>query len=202
MGTDIHGGIEYRHPAAGSEWYEGEPWLPAIDLWPLYDERDYHAFACLFGVRNCVGFHPVAEGRGVPDDVCGELRWLHGARATSWVTWADIEAMDFTAVPDRYVGRLRWRSAELPTITRHADVRALWQPELIDQVGHPPADWTPTTNRMEWDQDGRHIEYQRLTVGTVLGEGSGWPHVFAVMRALAGRFGADDVRLVVGFDSV
>lgn len=31
--------------------------LPTVDLWPLYDERDYHAFTCLFGVRNQVGFH-------------------------------------------------------------------------------------------------------------------------------------------------
>lgn len=25
VGTDIYGGIEYRHPGAGSDWYEGEP---------------------------------------------------------------------------------------------------------------------------------------------------------------------------------
>lgn len=112
MGTDIHGGIEYRHPDVGTEWYEGEPWLAAMDLWPLYDERDYHAFACLFGVRNGVGFHPVAAGRGLPHDTCSQLRWLEGMPGASWVSWADLEAMDLTSVPDHYVGRLRWQRAE------------------------------------------------------------------------------------------
>ncbi|MGV9568604.1 hypothetical protein ACWDRX_02820 [Streptomyces nigra] len=42
--------------------------------------------------------------------------------------------------------------------------------------------------------------YEPLTAGTVLGPDSDWPHVFAVMRALAGRFGDDGVRLVVAFD--
>ena len=53
---------------------------------------------------------------------------------------------------------------------------------------------------MKWDADGLRFEYQRLTVGNVLGAETHWPHVFAVMRALAGRFGDDAVRLVVVFD--
>jgi hypothetical protein len=39
-----------------------------------------------------------------------------------------------------------------------------------------------------------------LTAGTVLGPETHWPHVFAVMKALADRFGDDGVRLVVAFD--
>jgi hypothetical protein len=42
--------------------------------------------------------------------------------------------------------------------------------------------------------------YEPLTAGVVLGEGTHWPHVFSVMKALAGRFGEDGVRLVVAFD--
>ncbi|MFJ8994250.1 hypothetical protein ACIRQH_28100 [Streptomyces sp. NPDC102279] len=45
MSTDIHGGIEFRHPGAGTDHYDGEPWVAAMDLWPLYDETDYAAFA-------------------------------------------------------------------------------------------------------------------------------------------------------------
>ncbi|NRQ34637.1 hypothetical protein HII36_22770 [Nonomuraea sp. NN258] len=44
------------------------------------------------------------------------------------------------------------------------------------------------------DLDLGRPEYQSL------GPGTGWEHVFAVMRALAGRFGPDGVRLVVWFD--
>ena len=201
MGTDIYGGIEYRHPGAGTDWYEDQPWLPAVNLWPLYDERDYQAFACLFGVRNYVGFRPLAEGRGLPHDVCSQLRTdLQGMLSLTWVTWAELEAMDLAAVPSRYVGRLRWQDAEHLEVTRKAVVRASWQPELINQLGHPPAGWNPAIDRMDWDDGGRHVEYQRLTVGAVLGADTHWPHVFSVMRALSGRFGDDGVRLVVGFD--
>ncbi|MFE2663719.1 hypothetical protein [Streptomyces mirabilis] len=42
--------------------------------------------------------------------------------------------------------------------------------------------------------------YEPLTVGAVLGHETHWPHVFAVMKALAGRLGDDGVRLVVAFD--
>ncbi|MBP2055652.1 stress response protein SCP2 [Streptomyces griseochromogenes] len=48
----IHGGIEFRHPGVDTDYYIGEPWVTAMDLWPLYDETDYAAFGCLFGVRN------------------------------------------------------------------------------------------------------------------------------------------------------
>lgn len=41
--------------------------------------------------------------------------------------------------------------------------------------------------------------YEPLTVGAV-GPETHWPHVFAVMKALADRFGDDGVRLVVAFD--
>ncbi len=42
--------------------------------------------------------------------------------------------------------------------------------------------------------------YSSATAGAVLGSETHWPNVFAVMKALAGRFGDDGVRLVVAFD--
>lgn len=42
--------------------------------------------------------------------------------------------------------------------------------------------------------------HQEMTRLDVLGPGTGWEHVFAVMRTLAQRFGEDGVRLVVWFD--
>ncbi|MGW7404040.1 hypothetical protein ACWGI9_09910 [Streptomyces sp. NPDC054833] len=140
MSTDIHGGIEFRHPGVDTDYYEGEPWVAAMDLWPLYDETDYAAFGCLFGVRNYAGFQPLAPDRGLPVDLSSGMRaklgpWvaagdLYGA---SWVSWAEL------ASPHR-------------------------------------------------------------RIGAVLGPETHWPHVFAVMKALAGRFGDDGVRLVVAFD--
>lgn len=42
--------------------------------------------------------------------------------------------------------------------------------------------------------------YERVTREEVLGPGTGWEHVFAVMRTLAQRFGDEGVRLVAWFD--
>jgi len=39
-----------------------------------------------------------------------------------------------------------------------------------------------------------------MTLGTYFGPGTPWGHVLAVMRALAGRYGDDGVRLVVALD--
>ncbi|WP_406394407.1 hypothetical protein OG806_30360 [Streptomyces sp. NBC_00882] len=89
MSTDIHGGIEFRHPGVGTDYYDGEPWVFAMDLWPLYDETDY------------AGFRPVAPGRGLPVDLssamrsqvesCVEAGELDGA---TWVSWAELASID------------------------------------------------------------------------------------------------------------
>ncbi|MEV6018807.1 hypothetical protein [Streptomyces sp. NPDC051997] len=42
MSTDIHGSIEFPHPGTGTDYDDGEPWVAAIDLRPLYDETDCH----------------------------------------------------------------------------------------------------------------------------------------------------------------
>ncbi len=160
MSTNIHGGIEFRHPGVGTDYYEGEPWVAAMDLWPLYDQTDYASFGCLFGVRNHVGFQPLAAGRGLPVDLSSGLRPHLGPSVAeggltdaTWVSWAEIAGLD-------------------PLLTGGAE-GATEPPRRGDD---------------------------RLTAGAVLGAGTHWPHVFAVMRAMAGRFGDDAVRLVVAFD--
>ena len=207
MGSDIYGGIEYRHPGAGSQWYEGETWLTAISLWPLHDEADYAAFACLFGVRNYAGFAPLAAARGLPVDVSAGLRAelerpvaVGDMDGASWVSWAELAALDPSATPEHYVGRLTWSSKSLPSrLTRHM-VPGRWPAEVSEAVGAPPADWYPGVDRMEWEVGDLAVRYESLRIATVLGPDLHWAHVFAVMRALAGRFGDDGVRLVVAFD--
>ena len=48
--------------------------------------------------------------------------------------------------------------------------------------------------------EGVRLESRTLTRLDALGPGTGWEHVFAVMQALAGRFGDDGVRIVAWFD--
>ncbi len=68
-------------------------------------------------------------------------------------------------------------------------------------MGVPPADCRrDPSERVEWSTDDLVCVYEPLTAGAVLGPGTQWPHVFAVMKALAGRFGDDGVRLVAAFD--
>ncbi|WP_432043817.1 hypothetical protein [Streptomyces cadmiisoli] len=207
MSTDIHGGIEFRHPGVDTDYYDGEPWVAAMDLWPLYDETDYAAFGCLFGVRNHAGFQPLAPDRGLPGDLSSGLRsqlgsWvaagdLYGA---TWVSWAELASMDRATAPDHFIGRLTWRPKSLPSKLHQQLVPEPWPLEALSAVGAPPADLRSATGRMEWTTDELMCAYEPLTVGAVLGPETHWPHVFAVMKALADRFGDDGVRLVVAFD--
>jgi len=207
VSTDIHGGIEFRHPGVGSDYCDGEPWVAAIDLWPLYDETDYAAFGCLFGVRNYAGFQPLAPDRGLPVDLSSGMRsqlgpWVasDGLYSASWVSWAELASIDLTATPHEFTGRLTWRTKALPSILHQhlvSDSRLL---EALSVVGEPPSDLRDATERVEWTTDELTCTYEPLTVGAVLGPETHWPHVFAVMKALAGRFGDEGVRLVVAFD--
>ncbi|MEU1032191.1 hypothetical protein ABZ402_26365 [Streptomyces mirabilis] len=206
MSTDIHGGIEFRRPGTGTDGYDGEPWVAAMDLWPLHDETDYTAFGCLFGMRNYAGFQPLAPGRGLPLDLSTGMRsqlgpWtasddLHSA---SWVSWAELASIDPTATSDHLIGRLTWRTKSLTPILHHQLVSDTSPPEALSAVGVPPADLHGATGRAEWTTDELFCIYEPLMVGAVLGHETHWPHVFAVMKALAGRFGDHGVRLVVAF---
>ncbi|MER7925242.1 hypothetical protein ABTY96_19250 [Streptomyces sp. NPDC096057] len=207
MSTDIHGGIEFRHPGAGTDYYDGEPWVAAMDFWPLYDETDYAAFGCLFGVRNEVGFQPLARDRGLPADLSSGIRsqlgpWFTqgGLHSASWVSWAELASIDLTATPHEFIGRLMWRTKALPSIVHQRPVSESRLLEALSVVGEPPSDLRDARERVEWVTDELSCTYEPLTVGAVLGPDTHWPHVFAVMKALAGRFGDEGVRLVVAFD--
>ncbi|MFF0185548.1 hypothetical protein [Streptomyces sp. NPDC005244] len=207
MSTDIHGGIEFRHPGAGTDYYDGEPWVAAMDLWPLYDETDYAAFGCLFGVRGQAGFRPLAAGRGLPADLSAGVRaqlgtgtesnGLHGA---SWVNWAELAAIDLTTPSDHFIGRLSWHTRSLPSTMNQQCVSEARLPEFRSASDAPPTDLREATGSVEWTTDELTYRDEPLTVGAVLGHETHWPHVFAVMKELAGRFGDDGVRLVVAFD--
>lgn len=67
-------------------------------------------------------------------------------------------------------------------------------------MGLPPTDSHSASERIEWTTRDLVCAYEPLTIKSVLGPTTHWPHVFAVMKALAGRFGDDGVRLVVAFD--
>jgi hypothetical protein len=207
VSTQIYGGIEFRHPGVGTDFYEGEPWVAALDLWPLYDETDYAAFGCLFGVRNYAGYRPLAAGRGLPDDLSTVLReqlqpWVEDGHPTgaTWISWAEIVGLDPATAPDHYVGRLTWSSLANPSPLQQQLVPAEWPPELVAAVGPRPPELEGRDHYVEWISGDLLCQYESLTAASILGPRSHWPHVFAVMKAMADRFGGDAVRLVVAFD--
>jgi hypothetical protein len=133
MGTDIYGGIEFRHPYAGTDDYDGEPWVTAMDLWPLYDETDYTAFGLLFGVRNYASFPPLAPGRGLPVDLSSGMRsqlgsWIEQGEmdGASWVSWRELASLDPATGPEHFVGRVTWRKKSLPSTLHRQPVSHQW----------------------------------------------------------------------------
>ncbi|WP_073815562.1 hypothetical protein [Kitasatospora sp. CB01950] len=203
MSTGIFGGIEHRHPGVDAghlDADDAEPWVKAVDLWPLYDQSDYAAFGCLFGVRNDAGFRPLAARRGLPDDVSSVLRAeLKGCEGASWVGWAELARLDPATAPDHFAGRLSLHPASARSPLRQLLVPALWPADVLAEVGPPPAGLSRST-ATEWTAGDVRCTYEPLTAGYLLGGGTHWPHVFAVMKAPADRHGEEAVRLVVAFD--
>ncbi|WP_028045480.1 hypothetical protein [Cellulomonas sp. URHE0023] len=209
MVTDIYGGIEFRHPHHDTDFYDGESWVRAVDLWPLLTGGGpagaYPAFAFLFGARNTYGFTPVAEGRGLPDDVSSAVRGelgpglATGELAASWVAWSELAVLDLDGPFGPFVA---WVTGTQSGCSHRVElVRAGWTPEDLAHC-EPPADLAARVldGPVDWTRHGRTWTFTPMTLGTYLGPGTPWGHVLAVMRALAARYGPDDVRLVAAFD--
>ncbi|OPG11922.1 hypothetical protein [Microbispora sp. GKU 823] len=204
MGTDIYGFIEARHPCADEEW---DAWAVSMPLYPLYDGHDYESYGCLFGVRNRLGWTPVAAGRGLPADASEPVRSryeeyvridaaIHGC---TWVSWAELRDLDMTVRPAAR-GVLDVQSVHGWSISRYR-VDDQWPDDVVEEYGIPPWGASPVEAPMgRWEVSGVTLEYRPMTRLDVLGPGTGWEHVFGVMQALARRFGLEGVRLVVWFD--
>ncbi|MEV6968641.1 hypothetical protein AB0M47_26350 [Hamadaea sp. NPDC051192] len=202
MSTDIYGSIEVRDPLWDQDWFDWDPWSVACPLHPLLAENDYDAFACLFGVRNYAGWQPIAPARGIPVDASATVRedfatFLHEDHGASWITWSELADLDMTVSPEGVHGQLTLTEACLQRTWRP---RGSWPAEILDRFGRLPWGSTPGASYGVIQAEAALLAYQPLTRAAVLGPGTGWEHVFAVMRALAGRFGGDGVRLVAYFD--
>jgi hypothetical protein len=199
VGTDIYGVIEVRDPGADAD--SGTPWVRGIDLYPLYAGNDYSAFGCLFGVRNWVGWDPVAGGRGLPADVSQEMfeEYEHATaidaaiHGSTWVSWPELRDLDMTVRPAAR-GVLTVRPSPHETWQYRVDDH--WPDHLVAQIAASPVD-TPFGT---WQHGETLFEYQGVSRLDVLGPGTGWEHVFTVMRALTHRFGEDGVRIIAWFD--
>ena len=205
MVTDIHGAIEIRDPFP---FERDTPWTTAIDLYPLLEEGGpcgaYPAYAYVFGVRNQYGFSPIAEARGLPTDVSPELRTtlepLTDFHSISWVSWSELLDLDHSGSFGHIVGYLAWGSPD-SSLEWTRLVPSVPRLDELAFAGIRPGPELELSVPSDWQHQGVNYRYRPMTLGTYFGEGTPWGHVFAVMRALAGRFGDDGVRLVAAFDS-
>ncbi len=197
LGTDIAGGVEIRPHGPGSPWLLTDV---SVDALP----RHYDAFGLLFGVRNFAGFEGVAASRGLPPDASTELltfRLADSEHDHTWVTWAQLARIDWTAqatrVDDRiheyklteegpvFVGKASHHGQAWRTVAgEHADNRGSTYPEGT-----------------EWRAGNRMWRVERLSHGDVLRADSQLRALLSAMQVLAEQHGEDNVRLVVGFDS-
>lgn len=101
MGCDIHGWIEYNKYGR---------WRPLVNIEMFFD-RDYDLFGLLFGVRNYGNFKPVAEDRGLPEDISDVVKsehdkWGLDAHSESWIGWEEIGSINKDMVSEEADSRI------------------------------------------------------------------------------------------------
>ncbi|BAL89442.1 hypothetical protein AMIS_42220 [Actinoplanes missouriensis 431] len=223
MGTDIYGVIEVREPFNALWPDQKRQWVECMNLYPIYPGNGYDGFGCLFGERNWAGWEPVAEGRSLPTDVSETVckDYEHLARAdravhgSTWISWPELRDLDMTVrLPAR--GILGFGDSPGDGTWVQCRIDDQWPNEFIAEYGLSPMSGSPAdTPYGTWWQDGTGrqdgfwgqrksktmFQYKpTISRHDVLGLGTGWDHVFAVMQTLAHRFGDEGVRLIAWFD--
>ncbi|MFE2163554.1 hypothetical protein ACFXB3_00485 [Streptomyces sp. NPDC059447] len=205
MGTDMSGFLEYRVPQDDQEpiWYSAH----ALDS--LNNVRNYDAFGCLFGVRNHANFRPLAAGRGFPADASATVskrfaqlaEWYgeDGLHSTTWITWAEVKAVDWdepAEKPDSRLHQFRRTSSGL-----RMTGKAAWNgdafAEAVGLKAGEVREWPEGSEFLVGDTLYRSVTIRRRDAITETGE---WKPVWEAMKELAEQHGDDNVRLVVWFD--
>lgn len=194
MGTDISGWIEANLPYPGTQG-----WQPVVDLFWLYDTRDYDAFGCFFGIRNYAHFRPIAEGRGLPHDVSEKVKqeaekYGDDVFGHTWISWNDIKQIDWEEksahIDERVHKYMRNEQGRF-----YLQSKAAWEKEFAERVGYSQC---LEDQEQEWDLGDIVYRREYMKRRDVK---SSWEVVFTVLEHLASRYGDENVRLVVWFDS-
>ncbi|MFV5994779.1 hypothetical protein ACNPQM_20495 [Streptomyces sp. NPDC056231] len=188
---------------------DSSAWHAAFDLYSLGVDRNYDAFGCLFGVRNYVNFRPLAPNRGIPIDASETVRaeldrlpWPDQAHSCTWITWAELKAVDWDEMAERPDSRIH-EYRDTPHGLRLVG-KASWSPRFARAVGIPEPvaggygqEWPEGSEWLIDDVLFRSVKLCRRDAVTDTGE---WQPVWNAMKALAEQHGDENVRLVVWFD--
>ncbi len=205
MGIDINGWVEAKLPfyeqpplVEGDDWkLEEDVWKPVLDLFWLYDVRDYDSFGCFFGVRNYAQFRPIAPERGLPVDVSAQVKKdaerSDGAFGQTWISWDEIKQIDWDEesvhVDERIHRYERNQQGEL--IPKG---KALIEHEFAERVGY---DQRIGDQEQEWDLGDVVYRRERMKRKDIK---ANWNELFHFLATLAARYGDECVRLVVWFE--
>ncbi len=184
-------------------------WVAIVNLHHLIDNSTSLSYGPLFGLHAYVkepwAFTPLADNRGLPDDVSEDMRRTvqdaqaddpgGGVLSPSWLTWSELKGIDweeesterypicYQRLPDESERRVGLASR--PGEAEPALLAAFANPEaqVIGQQWETPEG---TIYRIEHPR-------RRDTVS------QNWWLAFALMEQLATQFGDDGVRAVVFF---
>lgn len=185
MGVSIYGWVEVR---------DGKEWFGVINISEIIDD-DYDMFGMLFGVKNYTGFEPIAEDRGLPEDISFLAKkdydeWEGRVFGTTWVTWKELKQINwdeespypdgrvhiYIVQPDgseKYYGKA-WLISDLS----EEDYKRIWKGEEI--------------------RKGKRVyRAERIRRRDILDRD--WQMLFELMEVLAKYYGDENVRLVVWF---
>ncbi len=179
MGADIYGWVEVRQRRTPY-------WYGIIQISPLLVGSGYETYdmlGCLFGVLNYAHFKPIAEKRGLPTDAAAIIqqeaqKWEKTARDHTWITWSEIEAIDWEEEGEQEDSRehryIQDKHGQLVY-----DSKAIFHGRSIT------------------DTKGTVYKFEKIRRKEALTPP--WQLLFNLMKLLAQQFGGDNVRMVVWF---
>lgn len=174
------------------EVHDASGWLAVIDAGALVPKH-YDLFALLFGVTGYAGFDPLFAGRGLPPDATtlgSHEPQRDGSFGATWVSYAELAAVDWTREAERLDERVH-----------HFTIAADGTERFVGKVllsSCPPSVRAALAGEGQ-AREGSDLHRRRRLRRSDVRAGTYFDVLFDLMRALAGRFGPDDVRLVVWF---
>ena len=173
MGCDIHGFLEIVTDYKYADCVHGIP-----------DDRSYDMFGLLAGVRNYADCKPISETRGLPEKLSWQAKeslekWGLDAHSKSWLTVKDFKNHDWEL--ESTDGRISTIDKETgKELSKSSYTHLMDDPEEVKK---------------------RNVELKYLTRKAKDLIPFAWKCFIDYMKALAEKYGDENVRIVFWFDN-
>ena len=201
MGCDIHGMVE-AVPQDPDRHY-------IRYLCPIAGvvSRSYDSFGCLFGVRNSVGFNPLFDGRGLPDEfsITGKDRVEDSGDVGSiifhhptYFTYSELSEVDWSEQTERLDSRLAVVDEDGNT-----QMKGSYISSIHDNLTEDEKERLEDGERIELsDTNGaaRYAVHKTPTRKEALSGAWQW-FLFELLPTYKDRYESHDIRVTVWFDN-